>query len=189
MEAFKELIGTWNGGQLTSILLNYMEEAQIRQLLIEHLSDEDKRSVIYNYVHEGWNIKKPVTIIRGTPAFVFSRDYIKRGIVTPQHIYNISKVYTKTYLLGKKNRVLGVVIGKVFHICYHIKLQSGVEVFGYFVSNCGDSYQVQTIIDFVKFSYDAYNNSYALGEVLEMHESEISTALYDWRERFYTEFI
>jgi hypothetical protein len=132
---------------------------------------------------------KIVEVIRGIPAFVFSRDYVKRGIVTPQHIYNISKVYTKTYLLSKKHKVIGVVTDKVFNICYYVKLQSGKEVFGYFVSNNNNGiYQVQQIKGFDKFTYEPYECSYALGKVIDIKETEIKEAVYDFKDLFYSEF-
>ncbi|HXP52596.1 MAG TPA: hypothetical protein VN922_21765, partial [Bacteroidia bacterium] len=115
-----------------------------------------------------------VGLIKGIPMFVFNRDYVKRGVVTPQGIYHISKVYTKTYTLRNKHRLLGVVIGIQFNICYHIKLQNGKEAFGYFVSNNNNgSYQVQTIKGFDKFTYNHFENSYPLGEKIEIQETEI----------------
>ncbi len=132
---------------------------------------------------------KPVEVIRGVPTFVVGREYIKRGITTPNDIYNISKVYTRTYLLSKKHKVVGVVSGNTFNICYYIKLQSGKEAFGYFISNdTNGNYQIQTINGFDKFSYQPYVCSYVLGKVIDVKETEIKEALYQFKDLFYSEF-
>jgi hypothetical protein len=132
---------------------------------------------------------KTVELIKGIPVFVFNRDYVKRGMVTPQRIYHISKVYTKTYTLRNKHRLLGIVIGIQFNICYYIKLQSGKEAFGYFVSNdTNANYLVQQIKGFNKFTYNPFKNSYPLGEEIEIQETEIKEAVYDFKDLFYSEF-
>jgi hypothetical protein len=132
---------------------------------------------------------KTVEVIKGIPVFVFNRDYVKRGIVTPQHIYHISKVYTKTYTLRNKHRLLGVVIGIQFNICYYIKLQSSKEVFGYFVSNdTNGNYLVQQIKGFNKFTCNSFENSYPLGEEIEIQETEIKEVDCDIKDLFYSVF-
>lgn len=130
-----------------------------------------------------------IEIIRGTPAFIVRRDNIKRGIVTPYNIYNISKVYTKTYSLSKKDKLLGVITGKEFNICYCVKLKNGETVFGYFISNdTQGNYRLQLIDGFNKFTYDPYKTQYHLGKEICMKEDEIKDIVYRWKDLFYSEF-
>jgi signal peptidase I len=137
---------------------------------------------------KNWRTNNTVEIIRGIPTFVFNRDYVKRGIVTPNDIYNINKVYTATYKLSKKHKVVGVVIDKVFNICYDIRLTNGQTAFGYFVSNTNGSYRVQQVEGFNKFTYNPFENKYALGKEIEVKETEIKEALYQFKDLFYSEF-
>jgi len=48
-QEFKELLDTLEGGELTGIVLNFMEDKQVRQILINNLSDGDKQDVIDSY--------------------------------------------------------------------------------------------------------------------------------------------
>jgi hypothetical protein len=130
-----------------------------------------------------------IEVIRGIPAFIVSRDYVKRGIVTPQNIYNISKVYTKTYSLSKKDNLLGVVVGKEFNICYCIKLENGETMFGYFVSHDDNgNYRVQPIDGFNKFTYNPYKTQYCLGRETCIQQDEIKDIVYKYKDLFYSEF-
>ena len=130
-----------------------------------------------------------IEIIRGIPTFIVNREYVKRGILTPEHIYTINKTYTTTYKLSKKQRVIGVVIDKEFTICYYIKLKNGETAFGYFVSDDAQgNYSFQRVNEFNKFAYDPYKALYPLGKEICIKENEIQDAVYQWKDLFYEEF-
>ena len=136
-------------------------------------------------------MKNTIDVLRGLVKWGSDNrsETLKHIIETPTHEYNISKVYTKTYELKKRYKVLGVAISNEFSICYDIRLTNGEMLFGYFTSNDNNgNYQVQLINGFNKFAYNPYENTYSLGKEIKIKEAEIKDAVYQFKDLFYTEF-
>jgi uncharacterized protein YjgD (DUF1641 family) len=48
-QEFKELLDTLEGSELSGIVLNFMEDERVRQILSDNLSDEEKEDVIHSF--------------------------------------------------------------------------------------------------------------------------------------------
>ncbi|HXD92066.1 MAG TPA: hypothetical protein VNX01_02575 [Bacteroidia bacterium] len=48
-QEFKELLERLEGSELSGIALNFMEDEQVRQILIDNLTEGDKQDIIDSY--------------------------------------------------------------------------------------------------------------------------------------------
>jgi hypothetical protein len=90
-------------------------------------------------------------------------------------IYKMSSEYLLEHDFKSNDKLLGVIIDKVFHPCEEIKLNNGKKIFGFIRKNNLSlsiiTYQI--IENFDKQSFNPYHSKYNLGKEVRVFKNEI----------------
>lgn len=110
-------------------------------------------------------------IIRGIIGFTTDG---KIGVDSPFHFYDLKINEPYTDKLEKDDKLLGVIINDVFHICYECATNDVNENLGYIVGSSNENtIEVQTIKGFDKTKFNPYEPSYEIGRIVSVRLEDV----------------